>query len=640
MKSNPQKLALAMSVAFAGGAWAQTGATVLPPLVVTARPVIEEVKIDAYSSTTAVVTDDQLRDQNAVDLAAAMRRTPGVQVSRYNPVGAFGGDQGGAVFIRGLGASRPGSEIKTYIDGAPVYVSVANHPLLDMLPLNGMQSITVYKGPQPQINGNNFASINLETKRATRDGVHGDARLSAGSFGTVVEQANLTGRQGDLDYALAQGHAKSKGHRANANGELNNVFGHVGAKLDAHWSVGMNVLYMDNQSNDPGDARQPAPAVATSFDTRGGLASIKVAHVHGDWQGDAMVFMNSGKGRWLNQAPPEGDTLSAPRLAGLRWKEQFSPWQGGTAVAGLDVDKLWGRIDFNRTSPAPSVAYEAPRFTIASPYLALSQNLPLNGSWSLVPSGGLRFYEHSEFASKTSPHAGLSLVSDRVTVFVNVARGVNYPGLDAPMLAAIIPPLGETWKRLSAEVLDHVEAGVKFTPGTDTQIDLSVFHDKVKNRYVIAFPPDVPPPGQFANIESYRMRGIELSVRQSFGGNWAAFCGVTMLDPTIEYLPYAPKGAATAGLTGRIGPVRLALDAQYQSGVWALNRLRMAGATNTERVGAFTVANARLSYPVPALGKKGEVFLAIENLFDRSYAYRPGYAMPGRWAQFGLSASF
>ena len=76
-----------------------------------------------------------------------------------------------------MGVSRPGSEIKTYIDGVPVYMGVWNHPLLDLLPVNGMQSVTINKSPQPQINGNNFASINLETKHATEDGVHGSGRV-------------------------------------------------------------------------------------------------------------------------------------------------------------------------------------------------------------------------------------------------------------------------------------------------------------------------------------------------------------------------------------------------------------------------------------------------------------------------------
>jgi iron complex outermembrane receptor protein len=205
--------------------------TELPALRVTAPPIVEDNRVDAFSSVRTVVGEDQVRDQNAVDLASALRRTPGVQISRFNAVGAFGGDEGGAVLIRGLGASRPGSEIKTYVDGVPFYMGVWNHPLLDLLPLNGMQSITVYKSPQPQISGNNFAFIDLTTKRATEDGVHGSGRISGGSFGTLIEQVDLVGRSGDVDYMLAQGYARSHGHRATADGELMNVMGRIGLRL-------------------------------------------------------------------------------------------------------------------------------------------------------------------------------------------------------------------------------------------------------------------------------------------------------------------------------------------------------------------------------------------------------------------------
>ena len=119
-----------------------------PEVAVNANPLIESIDVDEYSSTSAIVSEKQINDLNAVDIAAALRRTPGVQISRYNPVGAYGGDQGGAVFIRGMGVSRPGSEIKTYIDDIPFYMGVWNHPLLDLLPVNGMQSITVYKSHQ------------------------------------------------------------------------------------------------------------------------------------------------------------------------------------------------------------------------------------------------------------------------------------------------------------------------------------------------------------------------------------------------------------------------------------------------------------------------------------------------------------
>lgn len=624
----------------AQGTTPSSGTATLSPVVVTANPVIDRVRIDPFSSTSAVVTESQLRDQNAFDLASALRRTPGVQISRYNPVGGFGGDQGGAVYIRGMGVSRPGSEIKTYIDGVPFYMGVWNHPLLDLLPVNGMQSITVYKSPQPQINGNNFASINLETKRATEDGVQANGRISGGYFSTFIEQVDVVGRRGNVDFMLAQGHAQSNGHRPNASGELNNVMGRIGLRVNANWSIGTSFLYVNNLARDPGDNRLPAPAAAPQYYTQAGMVSVFASHHHGSWRGDLRVYHNRGEGNWLHQSGLEGNQFNNFQMTGIRWKEEFSLWKASAIVAGLDSDWVSGDSRFNRVAPAPQGSFNSPTFRVTSPYIALSQTIDLGQGWALVPAAGMRVYDHSEFRTRTSPHAGLSLISERITVFGNVSRGINYPGLEAPVLSSLIPPLGQSWKQLSAEELNHAEVGVKLTPVESTQIDISVFIDQVKNRYIFGFPPNVPPPPQFVNLGTYVMRGAEIAIRQNITPNWTVFGGLTLLDPSIDNLPYTPKRAVTAGINGQMGPIRLTIDTQYQSSVLALSRPRAAGAINTEEIDSFVIMNARVSHRVPMLGKRGEIFVAMENLLDANYAYRPGYPMPGRWGQIGFSASF
>jgi hypothetical protein len=160
----------------------------------------------------------------ALDLAAGLRMTPGIQISRYNEVGSYNGNAGGAVHIRGMGASRPGSEIKTYLDGVPLYMGIWNHPLMDLLPINGIQSIDVYKSAQPQVNGNNFGSINLTSKRANVEGVVGESNFSAGSFSTRTANANLVGKKDDVDYSIAAGYISSAGDRSNSDGNLKNVY--------------------------------------------------------------------------------------------------------------------------------------------------------------------------------------------------------------------------------------------------------------------------------------------------------------------------------------------------------------------------------------------------------------------------------
>ncbi|NJA04426.1 TonB-dependent receptor plug domain-containing protein [Methylococcaceae bacterium WWC4] len=622
---------------------------------VIADPIIEENHVDEFSNVSAVTTEDQIRDQNAVDLASALKRTPGVQISRYNPVGAFGGDQGGAVAIRGQGAGRPGSEIKTYIDDIPMYMATWNHPLLDLLPVNGMHSITVYKGPQPHINGNNFGSINLRTKTAVEDGLHGSGRLSGGFFGTIIEQADVQGKYGDFDFSVAQGYAKSDGNRQNGYGELRNVLGKAGYQFNANWRSDVTFLYADNRAGDPGQYGVTAPI--GEYDTVAGMVAASLSHQHGSWQGKFTLYHNGGDGNWLNQgvywagwtgaafasAPrARSNLLSQYSMDGFRWKEQFSPWQGATLLAGIDNEWLNGKI--NNLIPGTDqqiYQFATPTFRLTTPYVALSHDLVLNKEWTLVPSVGVRFYDHSHYASKVSPHAGLSLISENLTLFGNVSNGVNYPGIDAAANSGALANVPffsfspQGWQGLAPESVDHAEVGLKASPFKSTQIDLSFFIDNVKNRYVF----DVSQ-GAYLNYGAYWMRGLEASIKQELIADWSLFAGLTLLNPSIENLPYTPEQAVTAGINGPIGPLRFSFDLQYQSRTWALNRSRNISDVNTQRVEAFTVANTRLAYPVAELGKKGEVFVSVENLFDKRYVYRPGYEMPGIWGQVGIAASF
>ena len=275
MKLHKTKLALAASLIMAGNVYAQN----LPNVIVTAKPDVAEIEIDKFSSVSAVITDDTIRDLHAADLASALRNTPGTQISRYNPVGSFGGDEGGSIFIRGMGLSRPGSEIKTYIDNVPMYMPIWNHAVLDLLPVNGMKNITIFKSPQPQVTGNNFASINLTTKTAgPENGASGNARISYGSYNTVIEQVDMVGRSDDIDYSLAQGYSKSDGHRTNASGQLANIMGGLGMKINQNWSASVSGMALNNSVKDPGSNLSASPAVAPTYDTAAQMVTAVLKH--------------------------------------------------------------------------------------------------------------------------------------------------------------------------------------------------------------------------------------------------------------------------------------------------------------------------------------------------------------------------
>ena len=632
-----KKIALAVFLAFSGRAFAEISIT-LPDVVVTANPLIESIDIDTYSSTSSVITDKQIKDLNAVDIASALRMTPGVQISRFNPVGGYGGDEGGMVAIRGLGSSRPGSEIKTYIDGVPFYMGVWNHPLLDLLPVNAMSAISVYKSPQPQINGNNFASIDLTTKTATENGIHGDTRMSAGSFGTFTQQAALYGKQDALDFILAEGFATSNGHRENADGELKNIFAKVGLQFNEHWRAETSVMYVDNYAKDPNTANYIFSGAVPKYTTEAGMVTASLSHSYDNLSGEVKVYANKGEGVWYSSPSYGPETMTSKfDMNGIRLKEDLSLWNGGHIKIGLDYDHLSGHLTgfnfFVRDS-------EISDFYVTSPYVAIDHAFKVNNEWTLVPSVGLRHYEHNVYESKSAPHAGLSLVSDKATIFANISKGINYVGLDGPALeiwGALRGATATSWRNLTPQELNHHEVGAKLKPLDGTQIDVSLFNDDINNRYM--YDAGV---GNAYMTSGYHTKGAELLLKQNIGENWIGFAGYTYLDSSNKGLPYMPKSSLSVGLNGKVGHFKLAIDAQHQSKTYGFNSSRFNPfQTNaTSPVDSFTVANVRVSYPLSQLGKKGEVFLAVENLFDEKYEYVPGYTMPGISGQVGVSASF
>ncbi len=604
------KIALAIA-ALTGATCVNAQTASLQDVVIIAKPIVEEQRLDGQSTTSSVVGEEQLKDLNAADLASALRRTPGVAIARYNPVGSFGGDQGGAVFIRGMGASRPGSEIKTYIDGVPFYMPVWNHPLLDMLPMNGMSSVTVNKSPQPHITGNNFASIHLETKRPVQEGLTGNVRASVGKFSTTLEQADIAGKSDGLEYSFAQGYAKSNGHRANADGELNNAMGRVATKLNSNWTAGVSFLAVNTKAGDP--------AVANDrYDIHANSISAFVTHQHADVNGEIRVYKNSGKTKWVTGGNSEFT------MDGVRWNESIKLAPDTRVIAGVDYDAMSGKTGMG----------DMPIFKITSPYGSVVRTSALNADWSLVSSATLRAYQHNYYASNTSPALGASLVSNTVTYYINASKGVNYAGLDGPALDSV--GLNDTWKNLKSEKADHVEVGAKFTPGDKTQVEVSVFKDRVSDRYYNSA-------GSFYSTGAFSNQGGEVTWRQQLGAHWSAFVGASFLDPSISNLPYAPNRSYTVGVNGKAGPFKLAVDAQNQSDFYSLNWDRTNGgssASNPNKLAGFTVVNARLAYPSAALGKRGEYFVAVENLTNTAYAYTSDRPMPGRWAQVGLVVSF
>jgi iron complex outermembrane receptor protein len=416
--------------------------------------------------------------------------------------------------------------------------------------------------------------------------------------------------------------------------------GRLGVDINDHWKADATFLYTDNYANDPnlvrvGDGTYNGSANAVpKYETNAGMLTAAISHKYDSFNGEFRAYATSGKAKWSNYYnylyKQEFD------MNGFKFKENFIPWTGGLISGGVDFDNIYGK-----SSSSATVINDMPDMRITSPYIAVNQTIAVNNEWCLIPSAGIRFYEHNIYSSKTAPHAGLSLVSEKATFFANASRGVNYPGQETVAVLGA----SSNWRTLSANDMNHYEIGMKLNPIKGTQFDMSIFHDQINSRFAYSyFDPSVMRANAY-KTDGDHTNGAELSLKQNLGDNWLGFVSFTYLDPQSSInLPYMPRSAFVLGLNGNVGLFKVAFDAQHQTKMWANTNNRVVqwgtGIGTTKEVDAFTVANVRVSYPIPQMGKKGEVFVAAENLFDEKYEYAPGYRMPGISGHLGVIASF
>jgi iron complex outermembrane receptor protein len=628
----------------------------LAPEPVVSSPIIEGNMVSRYGIESTVVTSKQIADMNAQDITAALRRTPGVTIARFNPVGSFGGAQGGGIFIRGMGSSRPGGELATLIDGVNISNPIWGHPILDIVPIDPAGAIHVYKAAQPNLFGNAFAAIDIAPKRLTEDGFLTRVSGQYGKHNTLFQSFEHGGKKGPLDYYVGQSFKSSDGHRDHADGQLESYYGRLGYQVFDNWNVSWFGTYSNNFAHDSGVGGERYNN--GRYGTWDGLNILTLANEYEQAAGHLKLYYNTGEANWdgessFNGAAYLGDlrTRMEWETWGARAREALHLWKGGEIILGFDYDNLAGKQNAHRKYNDSDQKFSRHEFELWSGYASVSHMFGDKDGWRFIPSVGMRQYWHSEFDDEASPHAGLIIGYKDTELHVGYSRAVVYPSLNVAILSEVVsPPLVMNnpygWKNLSAEVMDHFEVGLSHVFNQYVKADLTAFWDEGKDRYRMwSRNPSGMPPAGFSNIDSYHKYGVESTVTVTPCDDLSLFAGAAFLETSPHDMPFAPRWTLSGGLNWRfLEDFQLSADALYRSSMYTDSWARTAApVTDPGKVTDLFLLNAKLSWffdlPAACL-KEGELFLALENITDRSYEYSPGYRMPGITWTVGLTLNF
>jgi len=607
----------------------------LEPVEVVASPIIEGNQVTEYASQVTTVTEKQIESLNAQDLPSALRRVPGVNISRYNLIGSYGGAQGGAVYIRGMGSERPGAEIQTLIDGKPVFQGIFTHPLMDLLSADNVERIEIYKGAQPVFLGNmSYGAVNIITKRKATPGFETKIGAGYGSYNTWNTGLSHGGKIDRVDYYLVGSYKASDGHRDNADGQLQNYFGRLGYEVAKEWDLSFTAGYTDNWAQDPGIEGAPKPPIIPRFTTRDAIYDLTLSHGHSWGKGQIKLFYDDGTVRWRQY-----DTTRRERFdsntdwadSGLKFLEKLNLWPGGEIVVGYDYLYYGGK--FEEVWPTRTTRLEDTFFYNSAPYLALSQII--GEKLQFIPSAGLRYNMSRYFGDDVGWQAGVILRYQDTEFHAQYARGFNLPGVYV-VYQYLVWNRGETWKNLKSEKIDHYEAGLsqKFTSWLKG--DLTFFWDYGKDRLIFKSPPP-----RFENLIEYHTQGFEATLTFTFFKDLEIFIGGTYLEATPSDLPYAPQKTLSAGLAYSFWErFLLNVDSQYVAERYVSNP-RYPSAT-PDKVGDYYLLNSKLTFRLTPRGAtvQSHLFLAGENLTNTHYEYLKGYPAPGVTIMGGANVVF
>lgn len=652
------------------------GVTKLKEIVVTTTPYTNPVNpiTTNYGTEHNLVTEEQIKEQNAYDFQSALRDVPGVMFQSKNLIGS---QTSHSLYIRGRGASHPSSDIAIEFDGVPRYGALFGQVLGDSIAVPTIGSIEVYKSPQPSEFGSGYASVNILPRYMTKEGQEIVQTFSGGSFATFNESLSGGVKKGPYDFYVSQSWVSTNGDVDHSRAQQQNYYANNGYQINNMWSIRFLANYVKSQTLAPMPDITPAATNSVSwpqaerYDTETFLSTLTLNNNYEYVNGYLKAYMNDTNFDLLQELQSaNGQRYSAGgsdglwsrqeiMLYGIRAKEKLHLWSGGEILVGVDLDKA--ELKNTQRSYSGLVAekvWDFPNTTLFSPYLALSQTFGSPDGFHITPSAGFRYYNHSEFESASAAQGGLVAGYKNTDININYSRGVNYPTPIVLMNAVLTSSPKTVSTEIKPEIVDHYEMGLTHTWPETASLKATAFYDKGKDR-VLAFMGG-PVPLQFNDpIGQYEIRGLELTGSVTPVKNLEFFAGATWLETEAtgndgverDHMPYTPRFQLQAGAKWAfLENFRLTMDMQHMSNVYAgtvsrggSGSFKYGDLTDKDKLDDITLCNARVSYSFDYKKLRlndSEIFFAVNNIANQHYEYAKGYSMPGITFFGGYSVKF
>ena len=615
-----------------------------------------------YGTQFNVVTEKQIKEQGSPDFLDTMRNVPGVMFSKHN---AAGTSTGTSLYIRGRGYTHPSLETTTYFDGVPRYGLVYGQSMADGIPVSAIGSIEVYKYPQPSRFGAGYAFVNVTPKYRTMDGMELQTGGSAGSYKAFTENSAFGYRKEWFDIYAAQSLSSSQGHIIHSEAKQHNYYLNTGFRFSEHWNLRVLGNFVYAKTEKPPYKGQSKRDILQSYKTNTEFGTITLNNEYGIAKGFFKLYVNHTDFRILDEELRiPGDWSKQELMAyGAKLKETFNFFKGNEIVTGLDLDYSNTKNEDHNTT-RPSVISEFPDMRLISPYAATSQNFQFTKDFRVIPSAGVRLYNHNLWSNSVAPQMGLVAGYGNTELNYNYALGVIYPAPANIQSFVNSPDYSNTaLKDINPEIVHHYEGGIThnwpllYGREIGGSISASGFYDDGRDRIIQNSSTSLVPENA-SRVSYFRITGLEASASLCIEKDYLLlnrfdiYTGTTWIanikargenGKVIDKMPYTPTHSVSAGFKWTLlKRLRLSGDYQLQHNMYAGSIGRDATFTTPSRkIDDIQLANMRISYGFEIQHVADvELYFNVSNVFDKKYEYYIGYEMPGTTFKVGADLKF
>ncbi len=577
-------------------------------VVVTGTPV--KVNRNNVPMAVSVVNRAQIEesDESAI-LPILNGRVPGLFVTERGVTG-FGVAQGsaGQISIRGIGGN-PTTGVLMLIDGHPQFMGIFGHPLPDSYVASDVERVEVIRGPASILYGSNAMGgvINIISKKQTQDGVHGNARLSYGSFNTQKYMGSVGFKKNKFSAFVSANHDQTDGHREHSDFKINNSYLKLEYNINEHFNVSTDLSLAAFEAADPGP------------DTINGKLGERIDILRGYWaftlqnefdkaSGAIKLFYNFGEHEITD------GFHSTDHNYGINLYESLHLFEGNSITVGVDYTNYGGFAENIKAMRGDGIVFADTTINEIGTYVFMQQTF----AKKITLNAGLRLQNHSIYGSQWIPSAGFAYEVGKQTTW----RGSVSKGFRSPTIRELF--MWNNNPELDPETIVSYETGISKTFFKNKMSgELTLFIVNGDNLII-----NIPMQG-LLNSGEINNKGIELAINAEPTKNLklnATYSYVNMKNTVFA----TPEHHLFLSAHYRIKKLQLMASIQQISNL----DNDPTPVVNTE---SYTLLNAKATFN---LTKNIKLFVSGENLAGVNYQVNRYYTMPKATLFSGINFVF